>query len=186
MTTSEDRPVKARLDRVMGKCGEHDGRMCDLPPGDHLYHHDHQGWWRNTAVEEAPRRRPRKRRKGAKVSQQARARALAARDATSPKDISRREEEWTEESWVIHARQTLRAFLVERAEPFTTPEHVWPLLPDPAPVDRRVFSRVVQAALREGWMTQDGSVRLEGGFTTADGTPFSMNKIVPVYRSLIC
>lgn len=86
--------------------------------------------------------------------------------------------------WATTAEQTLHRLLMTRQEPFTTPEVLWPLLDSP-PTDMRSLSTIVQAALRQGKMTEVGFVRLRDTYRTRDGVTFKMNKIVAKYRSRI-
>ena len=88
---------------------------------------------------------------------------------------------WDAEGWVAKTAPVIHRFLHTRAEPFTTPEHLWPLLD--APAEMRAMSRVVQALLREGLIEEVGAKRLRDTYTTRDGVQFAMNKIVPIYRS---
>lgn len=85
--------------------------------------------------------------------------------------------------WIAEARRVLHRYCTEHAEPFTTPEHIWPLLDSPG--EMRAFTVVVQHALRRRWIAEEGFVRLRGVYTTRDGQTFEMNKAVPVYRSRI-
>ena len=85
--------------------------------------------------------------------------------------------------WVAGATQTLHTFCQHRSEPFTTAEHLWPLLSWPG--EMRCFTLAVQTARKSGWMAETGAVRLSGTYATADGHTFAMNKLVPIYTSLI-
>jgi hypothetical protein len=85
--------------------------------------------------------------------------------------------------WVEHASKVLHGFLRTRHEAFTTPEDLWPLLD--APEEMREMVQVVRRALRGKWMTEVAAKRLTGVYRTRDGVEFKMNKLVPVYESLI-
>lgn len=90
--------------------------------------------------------------------------------------------------WVRYAINVLHEFLKTRRSPFTTPEHVWPLLVEPPHVvaDPRKRMRAVRNhAVACGWMREVDSVRLRDTYRTRDGAEFKMNKIVPVFESLI-
>lgn len=87
------------------------------------------------------------------------------------------------EEWLEEAYEIFHQWLAEHSEPFTTPQHIWPMLD--TPTSMRILSVVVQRLLREGAMGQVGSVRLRDTYRTRDGTMFSINKMVPLYQSLI-
>ena len=88
------------------------------------------------------------------------------------------------ERWVDDACQTLFEWLKHRQDPFTTAEDVWCLLDHP-PGDMRVMRRVVSTALRRGWITEVDAKRLNDRYRTKDGHVFEMNKLVPIYQSLL-
>lgn len=85
---------------------------------------------------------------------------------------------WEEEALAIFYR-----FLLTRVEPFTTPEHLWPLIE--APGEMRKMVSVVRRALRGGWIREVGATRLTGTYFTLDHREFKMNKLVPLYQSLL-
>lgn len=90
---------------------------------------------------------------------------------------------WSQQDWTKATEQRFREFLLTRAEPFTTAEDFWPLIT--APQQMRALSVVVQSALRQEWLCEQGAVRLRGLYRSADGVEFKMNKLVPVYLSRI-
>lgn len=183
---------------------EHPALVCIQPEGRHLDHLDAAGgMWPNTLVREAMARAPKKRRGGgrdrSKASADARAQitemaARARHEArVNPLADGRRAAStgipaeavvaWSKEEWAKHAAEVFHSFLHTRTEPFTTPEHVWPLLD--APGEMRAMSLVVQALLRAGLIEEVGSKRLRDTYRTRDGVEFAMNKLVPIYRSLM-
>lgn len=167
----------------MARCEDVDqNRECILPEGVHAHHTDGQGhWWANQPVlaEIARRPKPVQRRRDGKPksgpSHPARMKMLRARaHMTGQVDDP--------EVWTVQVLEILEGFLATHDGDFTTPEDIWPLIPDSA-VDGRAMRQVVRKALASGMIVDTGRTRrLGGGLHTADGTEFGMNKIVPVYR----
>lgn len=160
------------------------GVRCDLPTGQHPVHTGlvpgsipprGVDWPNEEYI--APLKH---RSKGQREQHKAMLRAAVAQD---PLDAMVAHWEATKTQWLADAKRTLHEFCRGRVEPFTTPQDVWPLLD--APGEMRAFTVVVQHALRRRWITEVGSRRLRGGFTTRDGRAFEMNKLVPVYSSRI-
>lgn len=148
---------------------------CVLPPGPHASHYDGTTWWADPNVV-VPTPGPGRR----ETVSGSRKILVEARRRTAPEDHPTAS--WTEERWLAHASEVMTEFLATRTEPFTTPEHLWPLLPDPLPdVDRRILVRLVRSALKAGLIREEGARRLRDTYRTADGTTFSINKLVPVY-----
>lgn len=85
--------------------------------------------------------------------------------------------------WVNNAVKVFHDFLSDRAEDFTTPEDLWPLLDSPR--EMREMVQVVRRALRQKWIEEVAAKRLNGVYRTRDGVEFKMNKLVPIYRSLL-
>lgn len=93
-------------------------------------------------------------------------------------------EAWNRDEWMDYAHGEFFRFITGRAQSFTTPEDFWPLIV--APREKRALSIVVQAALRKGQIEESGEFkRLRGVYRTSDGVEFAMNKVVPIYRSLL-
>lgn len=89
-----------------------------------------------------------------------------------------------EAEWVVYATQVFYDFLLDRTEPFTTPEDLWPLLEPPK--EMREMVQVVRRALREGWIKEIAAKRLNGTYVTkGEAVAFKMNKLVPIYRSTL-
>lgn len=154
--------------------------LCRLPEGEsHPHHTDGSLWWPNEDVLAELARRP------AKIPERrGRSRSTATKGSTKlmREARGRMEGQTTDPSvWQGQVYETLRGFLGEHPDPFTTPEDLWPLLDDPA-VDRKNMSAVVGRALREGLMVEVGSKRLRDTYRTRDGVEFKMNKIVPIYQ----
>lgn len=83
-------------------------------------------------------------------------------------------------------RDTERIFmdyLKTHAEPFTTPEDIWPLIRRPA--EMRSMVVVVRRMVSRGLMAEVGAKRLSGTYHTREGDEFKMNKLVPIYQSLV-
>lgn len=166
-------------------------RECVLPEGKHSDHYDGTDWWPDPQVQEEIARKPRKAQSGprgrTRVSPEARRQMLDARSRTVQEGHAGAERPrgpWTEVEWLMHAQDVLTTFLASHEGPFTTAEHLWPLLEDPLPdVDRRILVRVVRQALRDGQIEECGAKRLKDTYRTRSGTTWKMNKIVPVYRS---
>lgn len=157
-----------------------DGGACILPSGPHQSHTDGQRWWAESTAALPLTSAPR-----GQASTTARRMMLDVRDRVRPEDgadARPRRRPWSEDAWLKHAWDVLGDFLAERTEPFTTAEHLWPLLPDPLPdVDRRILVRTVRRAVREGLIREDGARRLRDTYRTADGTEFTIGKLVPIY-----
>jgi len=163
------------------------GQRCRIKTPNHRAHFDGVTWWDNAEFRPPPSKQKPGRKRADRISNQAHdlMTSVAARTKADPVTIREPEPRtWTEETWLLHAEKTLAAFLEARAEPFTTPEHLWPLLHDPLPeVDRRVLSRLVQRALRNGEIVEVGGKRLRDTYYSADGGEFKINKIVPIYQA---
>jgi len=87
----------------------------------------------------------------------------------------------TQEQWLVLAKGALK-HLCETQEEFTTGA-LWPLVDNPR--ERRAMVIVVRHGLRSGWMQEVGARRETEEWRTRDGVSFPMNKLVPVYRSLL-
>lgn len=89
---------------------------------------------------------------------------------------------WDREAWLEQARGALLSVCQEN-DRFTN-EQVWALTPD-CPT-RKYMRQVTVYGVRQGWMerTKEG-VMVDEPWVTSDGVEFPMNKIVPVYASLI-
>lgn len=143
--------------------------------------------WPNVQAREARERAPKRRTgSGARQDAQRELRQMATRTAPFARvnAVNDAPERTDPAQWATTAEQTLHRLLMTRAEPFTTPEVLWPLLDSP-PTDMRSLSTIVQSALRQGKMTEVGFVRLRDTYRTRDGVTFQMNKIVARYRSRI-
>lgn len=166
------------------KCGEvhpDTGWVCGLKSVTHKFHACHAGSWRNEdwAGPNAP---------AAKPAQTKSLLALAGqitRPAPSTGPPSEAVAAWSREDWVAQTKTALRAFLVTRTEPFTTAEDFWPQVDAPDEHSMRAMVQPVQYALKQCWMVEVEARRLRGIYTTRNGIQFSMNKLVPVYRSLL-
>jgi hypothetical protein len=110
--------------------------------------------------------------------------AIPREKATGPPDLREYQQRVRDPEWVEYASRVLHTYCREHAEPFTTAEHLWPLLD--APEEMRWLVQPVRRALRQHWMHQVDSRRLGDIYRSRDGVEFQMNKLVPVYRSLIC
>lgn len=86
--------------------------------------------------------------------------------------------------WKRETIETVTQWLRSHGDPFTTAQHLWPLLDSPH--DKRSMSEVIRYLLTHQRIREVGTVRLGSGFTTRDGQRFAQNKKVPVYQSLIC
>lgn len=84
-------------------------------------------------------------------------------------------------AWLTEAKAALRQVAQSRSR-FTTGD-VWPLVD--APAEKRAMVQVVRHGLRAGWMIEDGAERVHGEYLTRDGVSFPLNKLVPVYASLL-
>lgn len=161
-----------------------DGFKC-IRLGQHVDCTDGEHYWDNLEAIQAIRRGPvKKALHGATVKQQIRA-AVAATEperhsAGIPVDA---ETAWSRDAWQARTRGAFRDFLRDRSEPFTTAEHFWPLID--APREMRALSTVVRGAIRDNWIEEHGAVRLREVYHSRDGVQFAMNKLVPVYVSLI-
>ena len=118
--------------------------------------------------------------------------ALSVRDAgagsrTGPPHVSGPPRavlvDWASRSpvWIAEAKRALRQ-VCEAHERFTNAV-LWPLLD--APQEKRTMVVVTRHGLSCGWMVEDGAVRERGEWTTRDGVTFALNKLTPVYHSLI-
>lgn len=190
----------------MKRCGDphpESQNPCILPETSHSHHGSKEGEsWPNTMVQEALAKRPTRRGgKGRGASKPSDATIKKVRDMSgrarpethvnpindhrppshgpSPESVAA----WDADGWVDRTFGTLTTFLRDRHEPFTTPEHFWPLIE--APREMRAMSRVVQRALRQNILQECGAKRLKDTYRTRDGVEFAMNKIVPVYQSLL-
>ena len=172
----------------MSRCGaeSEQGSTCVLPEGQHRQHWDRTIWWENTSYQPPPSRTPPGRARADRVSRRAHDLMHEVSERTPPEGGTDRTvpaREWDDEAWMEHAVDVMGEFLASRTEPFTTPEHLWPLLHDPAPLDRRVVGRKVQRLMTtSGLVREVGQRRLRDKYYTADGTEFKMNKIVPIYQ----
>jgi hypothetical protein len=92
-------------------------------------------------------------------------------------------ENWAtaQEAWLVQAQIALRQ--VCRTHKRFTTDDVWPLVDNPR--ERRAMVMVVQHGLRHGWMAEVSAQREHGVWTTRDGVTFPLNKLVPIYHSLI-
>jgi hypothetical protein len=89
-------------------------------------------------------------------------------------------ERWDRTDWVRDTTAALRA-LCEDHTTFTTGD-LWSRIDDVP--DRRAMVSVVRNGLRRGWMTEAGGERVDR-YRTRDGHEIPINKIVPVYQSLL-
>lgn len=164
------------------------GVGCRAPASNHKAHFDGEVFWPNADYRPPPSKVKPGRKKADRVSAQGRDLMQTARARTTADPVTIREPEprtWTESAWVAHAEEVLAGLLATRDEPFTTPEHLWPLLPDPLPdVDRRALVTVVRRAVRSKAMAEVGSRRLRDTYRTADGAEFAINKLVPIYQAV--
>jgi hypothetical protein len=87
----------------------------------------------------------------------------------------------TDQEWLACAKQALHR--VATLMPQFTTGDVWPLLD--APVEKRMMSLVVTHGVRLGWMHETGARREKGVYRTRDGVEFPLNKLVPVFTSLV-
>lgn len=173
------------------RCGEQHPedrtRLCDLPPGPHGDHldfaHSTDPWpnvevQRRVAIKKAngSGRRAKRRSDMAQLA----ATIVVAKREGIPAEARQK---WEQEPWLAYATEVFMGFLRGREEPFTTAEHVWPLLE--CPEEMRAMSVVTQRMLRGGVIREQGATRLRGTYRTKDGVEFRENKLVPVYRSLI-
>lgn len=164
------------------------GAQCLLSGVGHLDHYSLGGVaWPNEEARQARERAPKKTSGSkARVETQKELRQMASRATPFARvnPISDTTPTVPAEQWPAHAAQVLHRLLLTRAEPFTTPEVLWPLLDSPEG-DMRALSVIIQAALREGKMAEVGFLRLRDTYRTKDGVEFRINKVVPRYRSLI-
>lgn len=157
--------------------------QCLLPEGRHANHGDGSNWWPDPEVVAELAKRPAKvkeRRGRAKstVSKDGRNTMLGARARMTSSGAQTDDPAvWREQVLIVMER-----FLEDHDGEFTTPEHIWPLIPDPN-VDRRNMQQVIQEALRRGMITKTGQTRWLGDtYSTSDGHAFSINKHIPIYR----
>lgn len=95
------------------------------------------------------------------------------------------EENWrvSDGSWLRSTHGVLHELLLESPE-FRT-DALWRRIYSPAG-DKRMMSLVVKGALKDGWIEDTGrGVRPTEPYTTLDGQAFALNKLVPIYRSLL-
>lgn len=155
------------------------------PHGDHVCQRGHI--WDNEAEIERVTRRPARdqgrRTARRRVDEMAMRVPPERRVAPAPGPPGAAVAGWSADAWTARAIAVLKEFCEGRTGPFTTPEDVWPLLPTPR--EQRAMVVPVRHALRHGWIAEVGARRLTGVYRTADGDQFRMNKLVPVYRSLI-
>lgn len=164
----------------MSSCND---AKCVIRTSNHRAHYDGRQWWDNTEFRPPQPKFTPGRKRTERISERASALLTEARADTAPDDRVELPQTWDEAGWLAHAHGVLSEFLGHRESHFTTPEHLWPLLPDPAPeVDRRVLVRVVRQALREGRIREVSARRLNDTYSTADGATFKINKLVPVYE----
>jgi hypothetical protein len=83
--------------------------------------------------------------------------------------------------WVSQAKQALHE--TAREHPRFTTGDVWPKLY--APPEKRLMVVAVRFGLAQNWMEEEGAVRENGFYETRDGVRFPLNKLVPIYKSLI-
>jgi hypothetical protein len=102
---------------------------------------------------------------------------------TGPPDLREHQHQVRDPAWVEYASEVLHTYCREHQQPFTTPEHLWPLLD--APEEKRQMHQPVRRALGQRWMSEVGSRRLRDIYRTRDGVEFQLNKLVPVYQSRI-
>lgn len=102
---------------------------------------------------------------------------------TGPPDLREHLQKILDPEWVEYASRVLHTYCREHEQPFTTAEHLWPLLD--APEEMRWLVQPVRRALRQRWMHQVDTRRLSDLYRSKDGVEFQMNKFVPVYQSRI-
>ncbi len=160
----------------MARCNdqhpEQEHRHCAMDVGTHRFHTDLDGTWANEAYV-PPRPKATKKTKGLLAN------FLGGADVPAGAAQA-----WNQDGWAQDTYSTVVAWLRTRTEPFTTAEHVWPLIP--APQEKRAMSLVVSRLLREHKIVEEGATRLKGVYTSQDGVEFKENKFVPIYRSRIC
>lgn len=162
---------------------EIEGMLCDKPVhpyGAHM-HRDSMTVWAGLAVPSSTRGA-----KGARVKEIVKAIDDSGRaDRTGPPGgppvSSVKIWQRSREQWLKEATEALKA-VCETHETFTN-ELVWLRVDDTE--ERRAMVLVTRSGLRSGWMVEDHAIRVKGTWQTRDGAEFPLNKLVPVYRSLI-
>lgn len=94
--------------------------------------------------------------------------AVAAWEASNPE-------------WIEQAKAVLKD--VCRSHQTFTTRLLWTRLASPP--ERRAMVVVIRHGLKRGWMVEDGAQRETEPYVTADGQVFPLNKLVPIYRSLL-
>jgi hypothetical protein len=100
---------------------------------------------------------------------------------TGPPKQAEQRWEISQSVWLLSAEDALR-HVCRTHEEFTTGT-VWPLVNNPP--ERRAMVKVVRFGLQQKWMVEHAAKREHGVWTTRDGVSFPLNKLVPIYRSLI-
>lgn len=169
---------------------EHPERVCKRTPP-HIDHDDAtgdpEGMWTTEADQRAHRIRKENkpgRRRGQKVLTRLGAEVAMGRRTMDPGVPTEALTAWSKEAWQPYAMGVFQRFLTQRVTPFTTAEDVWPLLHTPE--EMRAMVVVVRRMLSTNLMVEEGAKRLRGVYHTLDGDEFAENKLVPIYRSLIC
>lgn len=108
---------------------------------------------------------------------------LAMRPGATSAPLRPWESEWERRrpEWLKEAKAALQR--VAQAQELFMVSDVW-LQVDNTP-SRRAMTLVVQFGLRNGWMREDGARRVTENWTTRDGVSFPLNKLCPIYKSLI-
>lgn len=108
---------------------------------------------------------------------------LASRPGCTGTSLRPWESEWERRrpEWLKEAKAALQR--VAQAQELFMVSDVW-LQVDNTP-SRRAMTLVVQYGLRNGWMREDGARRVTENWTTRDGVSFPLNKLCPIYKSLI-
>lgn len=83
--------------------------------------------------------------------------------------------------WVAGAKEVLHEVCLSQSR-FTTGD-MWPRLN--APPEKRQMVVVIRYGLSRGWMVEESAVRENGEYTTRDGQSFRLNKLVPIYKSML-
>lgn len=159
---------------------------CRLGSKPHISHWDGKEFWPNEGFRPPPSRKRPGRARADRISRQAHDLMTGVRDRVRASVPTEQRTGWTEEAWLDNARAIFEEFrAIGIGTPFTTPEDLWPCLPDPLPdVDRRIVRRLVSEALSAGTIREVSAKRLRGTYHTAEGHEFQMNKIVPVYEAV--
>lgn len=108
---------------------------------------------------------------------------LEARPGATSDPLRPWEREWERRrpDWLKEARSALQQ--VARTHEKFMGGDVW-LLVDDVP-ERRAMSLVVRYGLNNHWMREDSARRVTEEWRTRDGVTFPLNKLCPVYASLI-